>query len=231
MKKGIVYGTGIGPGDPELLTIKAVRLIRESPVIAVPGQNARESLAFRIAAAAVPEIAEKELAAVHLPMIRDPAQLQAAYKTGASQIEKYLDQGKNVVFLTLGDVTVYSTFSRLHQILEEDGYRTELVSGVPSFCAAAARLNIPLSERDEQLHILPALYLKNGDDLPPGTLVLMKSAGRMKDVKQMLIKSGKDVQAIENCGMKNEKIYRSAEDIPDDAGYFSLVIVRDPALS
>ena len=216
--RGIAYGVGVGPGDPELMTLKAVRLIRENEVIAVPGKEAEKSVAYRIAAEAVPEIAEKT---------RDRAKIEEEHRKGAKLLEKYLDQGKNVVYLTLGDSTIYCTFSYLQYILEEDGYRVELVSGIPSFCAAAARLNISLTEWNEPLHVIPASH-KKGEALDlAGTYVLMKSASHMKETKELLMASGRKVCCVENCGMANEKVYHSAEEIPDDAGYFSLVIAKE----
>ena len=225
--RGIAYGVGVGPGDPELMTLKAARLIRENEVIAVPGKVAEESAAYKIASGSVPEIAEKTLVPIYMPMIRDRAKLAEEHQRGAKLLEKYLDQGKNVVYLTLGDPTIYCTFSYLQHILEEDGYRVELVSGIPSFCAAAARLNISLTEWNEPLHVIPASH-KKGEALDlAGTYVLMKSASHMKETKELLMASGRQVGCVENCGMANEKVYHSAEEIPDDAGYFSLVIARE----
>ena len=133
----------------------------------------------------------------------------------------------NVVYLTLGDSTVYCTFSYLQHIMEEDGYEVELVSGITSFCAAAARLGISLTEWNEPLHVIPASH-RTGEPLDlPGTYVLMKSASHMRETKELLIASGREVSCVENCGMENEKIYRSAQEIPDDAGYFSLVIAKE----
>ncbi len=227
MKKGIAYGVGVGPGDPELMTLKAVRLVRENDVIAVPGKSAAESVAYQIAAANVPELAAKELVPVYMPMVKDRALLEQEHRRGAELLESYLDQGKNVVYLTLGDPTVYCTFSYLQHILEADGYQVELVSGISSFCAAAARLCVPLAEWDEQLHIVPALHRTQDGLEYPGNYVLMKSASHMKDVKEMLRQSGRDVCAVERCGMNGEKIYGSVDEIPDDAGYFSLIIARE----
>ena len=103
----------------------------------------------------------------------------------------------------------------------------ELVNGITSFCAAAARLNIPLTEWNEPLHVIPASHnTKEPLDLP-GTYVLMKSASHMKETKDILIASGRKTCCVENCGMENEKVYRTAEEIPDDAGYFSLVIAKE----
>ena len=225
--RGTVYGVGVGPGDPELMTLKAIRLIRENRYIALPAEKPRESLAYRIAVQAVPELADKELVAVHMPMIRDKAKLREAHEKGARQLMDLADQGENVVFLTLGDPTVYCTFSYLQHILEEEGYPVVLVSGITSFCAAAARLGLSLGEWDEPIHVLPAAH-KTGDRLDlEGTYVLMKSASHMREVKEMLGKSGRRVQAVIDCGMDSEKVCRSLEEIPDDAGYFSLIIAKE----
>ncbi len=227
MSRGIAYGVGVGPGDPELMTLKACRLIRENDVMALPGKVPQETVAYRIAAAAVPELAEKELVPVYMPMVKDRKILEESHRKAADTIERYLDEGRNVVYLTLGDSAIYCTFSYIQHILEADGYKTELVSGIPSFCAAASALGTSLAEWNEPLHIIPALHNAEGRLEWPGNYVLMKSASHMKDVKEMLARSGMDVQGVENCTMENEHIYRSLEDIPDDAGYFSLLIAKE----
>ena len=219
---------GVGPGDPKLMTLRAIELIRENDVIAVPGKEPKESVAYKIAAAVVPEIADKELVPVYMPMIKDRALIDEEHKKGAALLKKYLDQGKNVVYITLGDPTIYCTFSYLQHYLEADGYPVELVPGISSITAAAARLNLPLTEWDEPLHVLPAVHKMDAAMDLPGTYVLMKSASHMKDVKETLRKSGKDVQAVIDCGMPTEQVYRSLEEIPDDAGYFALVIAKEP---
>ncbi len=225
--KGIAYGVGVGPGDPEYMTLKAVRLIRENRVIAVPGQAAKESAAYKIAVQAVPELAEKELVPVYMPMVKDRKLIDAEHRKGAELLKTYLDRGENVVFLTLGDPSIYCTFSYIQHYLEADGYPVELVSGITSFCAAAARLNLPLAEWDEPIHIVPAVH-KTEDRLEQdGNYVLMKSASHMKEVKALLLSSGRKVSAVVNCGMENEAVYHSAEEIPDDAGYFSLIIAKE----
>ena len=174
---GIAYGVGVGPGDPELMTQKAIRLIRENDVIAVPGQDAKVSVAYRIAAAMVPELAQKELVPVPMPMTRDKERLRKAHVEGARLIESYLNQGKNVVYLTLGDPSIYGSFSYLQRLLLSDGYPVETVPGVPSFSAAAARLNLPLVEGDEPLHVAPGAHDMGETLRLPGTCVLMKASG------------------------------------------------------
>lgn len=225
---GILYGTGVGPGDPELMTLKAVRLIRENEVIALPGAAAKETVAYQIAVQAVPELEKKTLLAVDMPMTHDKEEMNRKHDEAAALVENYLEQGKNVVFLTLGDPTIYSTYLYVQKRVSAHGYQTELVSGITSFCAAAARTNTPLAEWDEQLHVLPAVHrLENRLDAP-GNYVLMKSGRKMSQVKEILAKSGKDVVMVENCGMEHERIYRSVEEIPDDAGYYSLIIAKEP---
>ena len=228
MKRGTLYGVGVGPGDPELITCKAVRLIRENEVIAVPGKDARKSAAYRIAVQAVPELTEKELAPIPMPMVKDRARLEEEHRKGAETLKTYLDRGRNVVYLTLGDPTIYSTFSYLQRILEEEGFPVELCNGVPSFCAAAARLNLPLSEWDEPIHILPAVHGTDHALNLPGTCVLMKPASQMKEVKALLRQSGREAAAVLNCGMVGETVCRNVDEIPDDAGYFSLIISKQP---
>ena len=222
----MIYCAGVGPGDPELLTIKAVRLIREADVIAVPGKDPKNSVAYKITAGAVPEIEEKDLIGIDMPMTRDKTVLEKAHQEGAEILESLADQGKTVVFLTFGDPTTYCTFSYLQHILEEDGYETELIPGVTSMTAAATRLGIALTEWDEPLHVLPAVHKAEEIAELDGTLVLMKSASRMKEVKAFLNESGRDVRAVINCGMEDETVCRSLEDIPDDAGYFSLIVAK-----
>ena len=227
--RGIAYGVGVGPGDPELMTLKAVRLIREADVIAVPGKDPREAVAYRIAAGAVPGIAEKELVPVYMPMVRDRALIDQEHRRAAALLKGYLDAGKNVVYITLGDPTIYCTFTYIQHILEAEGYAVELVSGISSFCAAAARLSLPLVEWDEQLHVVPAVHRLDKALEEPGTYVLMKSASQMKSVKEQLRQSGRRVWMVENCSMPDEKVYRSLDEIPDDAGYFSLIIAKEAA--
>lgn len=224
---GILYGAGVGPGDPELMTLKAVRLIRENDVIALPGPDAKETVAYQIAVQAVPELKEKTLLSVDMPMTHNKEEMNRNHEKAADIIEAYLKEGKNVVFLTLGDPTIYSTYLYVQKRILNRGYQTELVSGITSFCAAAARTGTSLVEWDEQLHILPAVHKLNSDLALPGNYVLMKSGRKMQQVKEILKASGRDVVMVENCGMENEHIYRSTEEIPDDAGYYSLIIAKE----
>lgn len=223
---GILYGVGVGPGDPELMTLKAVRLIRESEVIAVPGSVPQESAAYKIAVQAVPELADKTLIAVETPMVHDREKMRLAHEKSVKELEVYLNQDKNVAFLTLGDPTIYSTFLYFQRIAEEGGFETALVSGIPSFCAAAARLNQSLSLWNEPLHILPAVHRLDRDLPEEGTCVLMKSGRGLEEVRRRLREEGWTASMVENCGMENERLYPTLEDMPDRAGYYTLIIAR-----
>lgn len=227
MARGTAYGVGVGPGDPELMTLRAVRLIRENDIIALPAKEAGNSLAYRIAVQSVPELREKTLLSLEMPMVRERAVLEKAHRAAADRVEEYLRRGQNVVFLLLGDPSVYGTFRYLRELLEADGYPTETVSGVPSFCAAAARLNVPLAEWNESLHIIPAAHLDESFAMGEGTYVFMKAGGRLPHIKTLLQDSGWDVYAAVNCGMPEEALYAGVENVPDDAGYFLLVIAKD----
>lgn len=227
--KGKLYGVGVGPGDPELLTLKALRLIRENPVIAVPGEDIQASVAYQIVKGAYEALDEKTLLPVAMPMTKDPAVLEANHEKAAGDVEAYLKQGKNVVFLTLGDPTVYSTYLYVHKRILARGYEAEIVSGITSFCAVAARLNMGLVERDEPLHVIPATYQADGMEQVlklPGTKVLMKTGRKMAQVRESIQKSGQQAVMIENCGMPGERIFEGAENIPEKSGYYSLIIVK-----
>ena len=176
---------------------------------------------------AYPELGKKELLAVPFPMSKDPEVLKSYHDAGAEKVKAVLDQRKDVVFLTLGDPTVYSTYLYIHHRLVAQGYETEIVCGITSFCAVSARLNTGLVEKAEPLHVIPASYQIEDALKLSGTKVLMKAGKKMKDVKAELLSQGAEAMMIENCGMPDEKIYRTVEEIPEDAGYYSLIIIKE----
>ncbi len=224
---GKLYGVGVGPGDPELLTIKAVRIIKEADILAVPGEQKEGSVAYQIAKQAISELDTKEIISIHMPMTKDEKRLEDSHKKGAEEIINYLEQGKTVAFLTLGDPTIYSTYIYLHKRIKESGYETEIISGIPSFCAVAAKLNQGLVEKNEQLHVIPSSYDIEDTIALSGTKVLMKSGKKISTVIEYLKTKDCQVSMVENCGMEDEKIYRSLDEIKDDAGYYSLIIVKE----
>ena len=224
---GKLYRIGVGPGDPELITIKALRLTKEADVLALPGEIPQETVAYKIMKGAYPEIDEKRMIPVYFPMTKDKEELERCHREGTNTIKKELDEGHNVVFLTLGDPTVYSTYIYVHKKIQELGYETEIISGITSFCAVSARFNTGLVEKAEPLHVIPASYQIEEALKLPGTKVLMKAGKKMKAVKEQMKALGEEGMMIENCGMPDEKIYRNVDEIPDNAGYYSLIIVKD----
>lgn len=154
---GTFYGVSVGPGDPELLTLQAVRLLRQCPVLAAPQTASGQMLALDIARRALgSELDGKTILPLQFAMSRDAAVLRASHETAASAVRPFLDAGQDVAMLNLGDVSIYATFGYLQEILQAQGYATAMAAGVPSFCAAAARLNLPLTGgMDAPLTIAP----------------------------------------------------------------------------
>lgn len=224
---GTLYGIGVGPGDPELMTLKAVRKITECRVIAVPGRNPEESTAFQIAVKVCPEIKDKELIGLSMPMTKDEKKLRESHEAGAVILAEHLLKGEDVAFLTLGDPTVYSTYLYLHIIIKKQGFAAKIISGIPSFCAAAARMETGLAEKDQAIHIIPAAYEVEKWLKLSGTKVFMKAGKQLSQVKEKLSGQNLSGKMVENCGMKDEKLYESIEEIPQEAGYYSLIIVKE----
>lgn len=226
MNRGILYGLGVGPGDPELLTRKAVRLLGEADVIAVPDKGSGEKTALNI----IREFAdESKLMFCPTPMVRDREQLDRAYDAIADQICALLDGGKTVAFITLGDPTVYSTYMYVHQRVAARGYEAELVPGVTSFCAAAARLGVSLCEREERLLIVPASHKDVGDCLAvDANLVFMKAGREIGALRDTLDRAGRleGASMVENCGMEGERVWPRFAEMEENSGYFSVVVVR-----
>ena len=231
LKKGIFYGVGVGPGDPELLTLKAVRLLERCPVIAAPRTKSGEMLALEIASGAA-DLGGKTVLPLDFSMERDRAKQRASHRAAADLVEPYLAKGLDVAMLNLGDVSIYATYSYLMELLRERGYETAMVPGVPSFCAVAARLGISLTEMNTALHISPGgAALRDALDLP-GTKVLMKSGRQMPAVLEALASRGAlgNSMLVQNCGLPGEAVYPDlSKAVPgeDSMGYFATVIVKE----
>ena len=232
--KGTLYAVGVGPGDPELLTLKAARVIEECPVVAAPRTAGGRMLALEITRQAV-SLAGKEILPLDFSMSTDPETRAAAHAAAAALVRAELDAGRDVALLNLGDVSIYATCAYLIERLEAEDYPTARVAGVPSFCAAAARLNTSLTGIDTPLHIYPAA---EEADLAaalaqPGTKILMKSARRLPAVLDALRSAGcaEHSALAANCGLPGELILPRL-DGPEaaaalDAGYFVTVIVKE----
>ena len=225
MSKGIFYCVGVGPGDPELMTFQAARIIRECPVAALPKSGSGENAAGKIAEEL---LRDKELLLCDMPMTRDRAALDAAHAEAARQVARKLDEGRSVAFLTLGDPSIYATPMYLHHILKAQGYETRMIPGVPSFCAVAAALDTSLCEGAERLQIIPASYPDSGEALKePGNKVLMKSGRSMGRVRAQIDRERFDAMAVECCGMEGERIHRNLDTLEETASYFSVVVVKE----
>ncbi len=227
--KGKLYCVGIGPGDPELMTLKSVRLLNECDVIAIPKGDTDVTVAKDIMSQVV-DISKKEQLLVYMPMTKDMAKMDAAHRKGADDIEALLDQGKNVVFITLGCPTIYATCIYVHKLVLADGYESELVAGITSICAVAAKLNTSLCERAEPLIVLPGSYKESSKFLDgPGNKVLMKSASEIGRVRDELREKGliKYAGMVERCGLEGEKVYHDLEQIDPKSSYFSVILVKE----
>jgi precorrin-2/cobalt-factor-2 C20-methyltransferase len=153
VKPGTLYGVGVGPGDPELMTVKAWRLITSAQVIAYLAANGGESTARNIAA----PFFEKDVVEIiiDMPMKLDREIGKAAYDRGAAQIAASLADGRDVVVLCEGDPFFYGSFMYLFERLSPQ-FTTIVVPGITSISAAAAEMRVPLAARDDVLKILPA---------------------------------------------------------------------------
>lgn len=225
MKQGVFYSVGVGPGDPKLMTFLAAETISGCPVIALPDSGAGDNAAQQIAA---PWLEGKELLFCPMPMTRDRKKLLDAREDAAAKVTAFLEQGKDVAFLTLGDPSIYATPMYLHRILKEKGYQTKMIPGIPSFCAVSASLDIPLCEGGEPLHVIPASYLDLDQALSlPGTKVLMKSGKSIVEVKKRIDENTMTAMAVERCGMEGEKRHVTLDTLRDNASYFSVVVVKE----
>lgn len=223
MRQGIFYGVSVGPGDPELLTLKAVRVLKSCPVLAVPQTGAGRTAALDIVRGAV-DLRGKTLLMLHFSMRGDAAAMQAAHRAMAAQIAEHLREGRDVALPNLGDVSIYSTFAALQKEVEAAGFSAVMVPGVPSFCAAAAALNRPLTEPALPLHLLPG---GQGDDGLTGTRIYMKQGASLPALVEKLYRQGKQGSIVLNCGMENERIFRSLSEYDGSTDYFALLVVRE----
>jgi len=232
---GRLYGVGVGPGDPELLTIRAQKVLQHVPVICVPqASNQRDSIALGI----VKEFLKSEQEIVRLSFPTDDADAASGvWREAAKTVIARLEQGQDVAFITEGDPMLYSTFSYVSAGVVEmcPAAPIEIVPGVSSVMAAAAQAQVPLSLGGQRLAILPAVY--GIDDLSEAaagfdTLVLMK-------VSPVLVKA---LANLEELGLKGQSTYvrrattaqeRVVRDLSklkdDDLDYFSVLIVKNPA--
>ena len=232
---GTLYGIGVGPGDPELMTLKAHRLIGAARVVAYPAPDSGDSFARSIAAAIIPAGAEEIPMVVPMRAERFPA--QQVYAEAAEQIATHLDQGTDVTVLCEGDPFFYGSFMYLFARLAER-FPVEIVPGVSSLSACAAALKRPLTARNDVLTVLPG-------PLPDAELrqrieaaqaiAIMKVGRHLPRIRALLDAMGLTANAgyIERASLGTEHVSTLAK-APDNAPYFSMILIykgTDPWLN
>ncbi|MBR4396185.1 MAG: precorrin-2 C(20)-methyltransferase [Eubacteriaceae bacterium] len=227
MAKGMLYGVSTGPGDPELMTLKAIKVIEACPIIAAPRTKGENCMALDIVKGAM-DVSGKEIIYIESKMSRDKDILASTHKEQAEKIIACLAEGKDVAMLNIGDASVYGTFTPIRDLVRDAGYETSTVPGVTSFSAVAAALDESLTSTNEPLMIVPGSYKDMDKVLDfPGSKVLMKSGSQLPGVKAYLRKYGLEDRSslVANCGLENERIYKDIRESSDDEGYFSTIIV------
>lgn len=222
---GILYGISVGPGDPELVTLKAIKIIEKCKVIAAPVTHGEKRAALSIAGSLC-DFSEKTVLDLPFAMTRDELVLAETHNAAAEMIISYLADGFDVSFVCIGDISVYSTFSYIEKIVKEHGFGIEIIPGVTSFCAAAAAVGEPLVTGTEPLIVIPAgIKSAEFDKLCSldGTKILMKSGRSLPEIAKKL--QGKTGFAVENAGYPDQKIFGSLDEI-GEAGYFTTVIFK-----
>jgi precorrin-2/cobalt-factor-2 C20-methyltransferase len=225
---GTLYGIGVGPGDPELLTLKAVRLIQHCAVLAYPAPEDGDALARRIAAPHVPPGKIEIPIRLPIEIARHPA--QDAYDAGAELLAAQLSQGFDVALLCLGDPLFYGSYMYLHARLAER-FETRIVPGVTSFAASAALVRQALSAREDSVAVVPATL---GDAeierriAAHDSLVFLKLGRHFSRLRTLLVRLGLAQQAlyVERAGLAGERHCALLDAANETAPYFSLVLVH-----
>ncbi len=229
--QGIFYGIGVGPGDPELLTVKAINAIKISEVIIAPKTEKKsDSLALTIA---TPYLrSDVQIVYQTFPMVKDFETSPEVFEDNVAEILSYLREGKTVGFLTLGDPMFFSTYIYIFKLLKKSGVKIETVAGVPAFLAIAAKIGYPVAYGNEILSIIPATTdnekisnaLKNSDDA-----VLMKVYKNFGEVAEILNHENLSENAVlvSRCGLKDEKIISDLnENKNEKLNYLSTILTR-----
>jgi precorrin-2/cobalt-factor-2 C20-methyltransferase len=240
---GTLCVIGVGPGDPELLTVKALHKLKNASVICVPkGREEGKSLALSIVEKAV-DLDGREIMEAYFPM-KKTRERKEGHKSYSVLDEKWdetvnkilgkLVTGADVAFITLGDPTIYSTFYYLYdKILSlKPGLNIQVIPGISSVNASAASAGIPLGLADEKIAIIPATYEKDVRAvlMQFDTVVLMKVHKVFDRVVHILEEMEIADNAVYICraGMEDEKVINNIRNVePDDLNYFSTVIVKN----
>jgi precorrin-2/cobalt-factor-2 C20-methyltransferase len=225
---GTLYGLGVGPGDPELVTLKALRLLRSAPVLAYPAPDVGDSFARAIVA---PHLQGGQIEiAIRVPMRVDPAPAQAVYDAAAIEIGAHLDSGRDVAVLCEGDPFFYGSFMYLFGRLAER-HRVEVVPGVSSLTACAAATGLPLAARNDVLTVLPAPLPE--EELRPRlqtaeAVAIMKLSRHFKKISQLLEETElyDDARYVERATLGHQRVLKLSEVDPETVPYFSMILAH-----
>lgn len=223
------YGIGVGVGDFEQLTLKAVKILKQLDIVILPEAKKDDgSVAYNIAKDFLKKDVEKYF--IEFPMLKSFEERLKARKENAKLVEKFLSEGKNVGFLTIGDPMTYSTYVYLLEYLPEN-FKVETVAGISSFVDMASRFNFPLMIGDEDLKVISLnkntdieKELDNSDNI-----VFMKVKRNFKNLKESLIKTSNidNVILVSDSGKENQKLYFDIRNLQEeDIPYFSTLIVK-----
>jgi len=227
---GVLYGVGLGPGDPELITLRAYRLISGADVVAYPALAGGDSFARSIAADMIPEGTREIVMDVPMTTAREPA--QAAYDLGAAEIAAVLEAGTDVVCLCEGDPFFYGSFMYLYARLN-DRFEVQVVPGVTSITTCAARAGMPLAARNERLTVLPGPLPEDELRLRidgAESVAIMKVGRHLAKIRGVIDDLGLTDQAayVERASLPDEVVCR-LRDAPEKAPYFSMILLTKGA--
>ena len=232
-KTGTLYGIGVGPGDPDLITLKASKVLNKVDVVfAAASTKNSYSLAVSIAKPHIP--ATTPVRMLSFPMTRDKKKTEEAWRNHALTINKELELGRDVAFLTLGDCMIYSTYGYILEHIRKIASRVNVksVPGISSYQAAASCLNVPLVEGEESLLIVSGA--RGGDHLrelsvKPESVVFLKAYRNIEDIDSALNESGLYNYSVGvlNCGYPDEEIVRDIKEFSKrQPNYWTLIIAR-----
>jgi precorrin-2/cobalt-factor-2 C20-methyltransferase len=234
MSYGTLYGVGVGPGAPDLLTVRAIRTLKEAQVLALPrSSDFGASMAWSIVKSTIGSIEGQERLFLTFPMSKDPDRVRPAVERALDEIGQRLERGLSVAFATEGDPSLFSTFIYLRReaLRRWPSLRVEVVPGVSSIAAAPAVTGVPLADGQERIAILPANY--GVDDLVDvlrkfDTTILMKIGSEMPRVVEALERAELVDKAVfvSKATMSEERIVRDVRGIQEERGdCFAMVIV------
>lgn len=225
---GTLYGLGIGPGDPELITLKALRLLQAAPVLAYPAPEEGDSLARAIVAPHLPG-GQAEIA-IRMPMVAARFPAQEVYDRAAAEIVAHLDGGRDVAALCEGDPFFYGSFMYLFGRVAET-HKVEVVPGVSSLTACAAVLGSPLAARNDVLTVVPAPLAANAlaqilrDTDAAAIIKVGRHLGKVRKVLRILGLLDR-ARYVERATLSEQRILPLAEVAEESAPYFSMILVH-----